>query len=161
LNPQSEYYETEPPNDVVFLMPFTYLMILYLSDINIGPGLRICEKRASVKLIRRIKSEVLAFQSITAGLFFSIYAMFFSFIENSINYWFQGESKVEKFLISCLYYLYRLYYVISFIAVFYTARKFFKSLKTKKKIHPSPSDLIKHDIAPNYTGHLDEQAQEC
>ena len=26
-----DYYETEPPNDVVFLMPFTYLMILCLS----------------------------------------------------------------------------------------------------------------------------------
>ena len=26
-----DYYETEPPNDVVFLMPFTYLVFLVLS----------------------------------------------------------------------------------------------------------------------------------
>ena len=34
----------------------------YCSDINIGPGLRICEERAPVELIRRIKSEVEAFK---------------------------------------------------------------------------------------------------
>ena len=34
----------------------------YCSDINIGPGYRICEERAPVELIRRIKSEVKAFQ---------------------------------------------------------------------------------------------------
>ena len=31
VDPLSDYYEGEPPNDVVFLMPFTYLMILNFS----------------------------------------------------------------------------------------------------------------------------------
>ena len=32
-----DYYETEPPNDVVFLMPFTYLVFLVLSGTTFRP----------------------------------------------------------------------------------------------------------------------------
>ena len=35
----------------------------YFLDINIGPGLRICEEREQVEIIRRIKNEVKAFQA--------------------------------------------------------------------------------------------------
>ena len=71
----------------------------------------------------------------------------------------QGESKVIAIIISCFYYSYRVYYVISFIAVFYTARNFFKSLKTKKESNQSPSAPMKNDIVPNYTSNLHIQLQ--
>merc|ERR1711911_110643 len=103
-------------------------------------------------------AEIL-FESITAGLYFAIYAILFSFIENSI-YWIigpQGESKVKTILISCFYYSYRVYYVISFITVFYTARNFFKSLKPRKESNQSPSAPRENDIAPNYTSEMHVQ----
>ena len=94
-------------------------------------------------------------ESITAGLYFAIYAMFFSFIENSIYYWIpQGEYKIKTYFISFIYYSYRLYYVVSFISVFYTARTFFKSLKTKKESNASQSAPMENDIVPNYTSKL-------
>ena len=104
-------------------------------------------------------------KSITAGLFFALYAILFSLIENSI-YWFIGpldESQVKTILISCFYYGYRLYYAISFMSVFYTARQFFKSLKTTKESNPSPSAPMENDIVPNYTpGNVqDGQTHDC
>ena len=44
------------------LNTFIKSVLKYFLDINIGPGYRICEERAPVELIRRIKSEVNAFQ---------------------------------------------------------------------------------------------------
>ena len=92
----------------------------------------------------------------TAGLFFAIYALFFSFIENCIYYWIPQDEWVGKaILIPVIYYSYRVYYAISFISVFYTARNFFKSFKSKKDQNPkydsSPSAPMEYDIVENFT----------
>ena len=56
---------------------------------------------------------------------------------------------------SVIYYSYRVYYAISFISVFYTARNFFKSFKSKKDQNPkydsSPSAPMEYDIVENFT----------